>query len=170
MRGAAEGLRAGEGAGDSVCLFAGVDALGGAKDAFRSGAASGALVGGTDAFRGAVEGLRTAEGAEDWADLVAGVEALLGARDDLRSGTRSLDLAAGVDVLVGSWADFGCCLGASLLGGAVFVLAAVVECLADDAAVGLGVFVCLLAVVVVGLVFFLGGNLGIFFFFSSAIS
>lgn len=28
----------------------------------------------------------------------------------------SLDLAAGVDVLLGSWADFVCSLGASLLG------------------------------------------------------
>lgn len=71
-----------------------------------------------------------------------------------------------MDVLLGSWADFVCSVGASLLGWAVFVLAGAADCLAKEAVVGfLSALVCLLAVVV-GLVFFLGGKLGIFFFSS----
>ena len=96
--GAVEGLRAGVGAVDSVCLTAGVEAFRGAKEGFRSEEVPGALVGGTDALRGAVDGLRAVEGAGDSAGLVAEVEALLGARDCLRSEAASLDLAGGVDV------------------------------------------------------------------------
>lgn len=94
LLGAAEGLRAEEGAVDSVCLTPAVDALRGASEGFRSVLASGALVRGMDALRGAVDG------AGDSADLVAGVEALLGAREGLRSGAASL--GAGVDFLGGA--------------------------------------------------------------------
>lgn len=89
----------GEGAVESACLTAAVDALRGAREGFRSGLASVALVPGTDAFRGTVEGLRSVEGAGDSAGLVVGVEALLGARDGLRSGAALLGLAAALDVL-----------------------------------------------------------------------
>ena len=107
LRGATEGLRAGDGAEDwsSVLLagsFGGFGLWAVSVEGFRSEAASVALGAGVDALRGAVEGLRAVEVAGDSAGLVAAVEALLGARDGLRSGAALLGLAVEVDALGGA--------------------------------------------------------------------
>ena len=96
MRGAAEGLRAGDWAGDWSSAF-----LGGSFGVFGFCAVSVVLAAGVDSCRGAADGLRAAEGGIPSASLAAPVDSLGGAKEGFRSGTWFVAFAAGIDALRG---------------------------------------------------------------------
>lgn len=97
MRGATEGLRAGDGADDWSSVL-GRGSLGG----FDFWEESAALAADVDSLRGAVDGLLAGSDAVESVCLTVGFGALAGAREGFRSGVASGALAGGTDALRGA--------------------------------------------------------------------